>query len=86
MNIQEATEQLWQTTKQQAPPPASLQKTLTFADAYQIQLGVLSRWQAAGENLAAGKIGYRRKGRKMFNLQRRSPAINAGESTFHQWA
>jgi len=69
MNIQETIEQLWQTTKQWAPPPASLQKTLTFADAYQVQLGVLSHWQAAGEKLGGWKIGLSAEGaRKMFNL------------------
>jgi 2-keto-4-pentenoate hydratase len=69
MNIQEVTEQLWQTTKQWAPPSASLQKTLTFADAYQVQLGILSRWQAAGEKLGGWKIGLSAEGaRKMFNL------------------
>jgi 2-keto-4-pentenoate hydratase len=69
MNVQDSIEQLWQTTQRWAPPVAALQKTLTLAEAYQIQLGVLARWQATGEKLGGWKIGLSAEGaRKMFNL------------------
>ncbi len=69
MNVQETVEQLWQTTQRWAPPAAALQKTLTLADAYRVQLGVLSHWQATGEKLGGWKIGLSAEGaRKMFNL------------------
>lgn len=70
MNIQEATETLWQSAKQWSSPATTLQKTLTLADAYQVQLGILSRWQEAGEKLGGWKIGLSAEGaRKMFGLQ-----------------
>jgi 2-keto-4-pentenoate hydratase len=48
----------------------ALQKTLTFADAYRVQLGVLARWQAAGEKLGGWKIGASAEGaRKALGLQ-----------------
>jgi 2-keto-4-pentenoate hydratase len=70
MKIEEAIDLLWKSTQQGAPPPAALQKTLTLADAYRVQLGVLARWQAAGEKLAGWKIGLSADAaRKMFNFQ-----------------
>jgi len=70
MNIQEATDVLWQSAKQWSSPAAALQKTLTLADAYRVQLGILTRWQEAGEKLGGWKIGLSAEGaRKMFGLQ-----------------
>ena len=69
MQIEEAIDLLWQSTQQGVPPLAALQKTLTLADAYRVQLGVLARWQAAGEKLAGWKIGLSADAaRKMFGL------------------
>jgi 2-keto-4-pentenoate hydratase len=70
MDTQKTIELLWQSTKEWAPPAAALQKTLTFANAYQVQLGVLARWQAAGEKLAGWKIGASAEGaRKALGLE-----------------
>jgi len=70
MNIQEATNTLWQSAQQWTSPATALQKTLTLADAYRVQLGILARWQEAGEKLGGWKIGLSAEGaRKMFGLQ-----------------
>jgi 2-keto-4-pentenoate hydratase len=70
MLIDEAVALLWPSAKHWASPPTVLQKTLTLADAYRVQLGVLARWQAAGEKLAGWKVGLSAEGaRKMFGLQ-----------------
>src|SRR5262245_49959994 len=69
MQIEEAIDLLWQSTPQWAPPPAALQKTLTLADAYRVQLGILARWQAKGEKIGGWKIGLSADAaRKMFGL------------------
>jgi 2-keto-4-pentenoate hydratase len=69
MNSQETVNLLWQSTQQWAPPAASLQKTLTLAEAYRVQLGILTRWQSAGETLAGWKIGLSAEAaRKIFGL------------------
>ena len=59
MNIEEATNLLWQSTQQNTVPVAALQKTLTMDDAYKVQLGILARRQQAGENSAVGKSACR---------------------------
>ena len=70
MKIEEATELLWRATRQGDPPPTTLQKTLTLSDAYRVQLGILARWQNAGEKLAGWKIGLSADAaRKMFGFQ-----------------
>lgn len=69
MVIEDAVDLLWHSTRQGAPPPTALQKALTLAEAYRVQLGVLARRQAAGEKLAGWKIGLSADGaRKMFGL------------------
>jgi 2-keto-4-pentenoate hydratase len=69
MKIEETIDLLWQATQRGAPPPAALQKTLTFADAYRVQLGILARWQARGEKIDGWKIGLSADAaRKMFGL------------------
>ena len=57
MNIDEATNILWQSTPNGASPAATLHKQLTMNDAYRVQLNILARRQAAGEKLAGWKIG-----------------------------
>jgi 2-keto-4-pentenoate hydratase len=70
MNTQEALNILWQSAQKWQSPASVLQKTLTFEDAYRVQLGVLERWQAAGENLGGWKIGASAEGaRKALGLQ-----------------
>lgn len=70
MNIQETTETLWQSAKHWSSPAVTLQKTLTLADAYRVQLDILARWQAAGEKLGGWKIGASAEGaRKALGLQ-----------------
>lgn len=70
MKIEEAIELLWQSTQNGAPPPATLQKTLTLTEAYRVQLGILACWQSAGEKLAGWKIGLSADAaRKMFGFQ-----------------
>jgi len=69
MNIEETTNLLWQATQQSTTPSDTLQKTLTLADAYKVQLAILSRRQQAGEKLAGWKIGLSAESaRKAFNL------------------
>jgi 2-keto-4-pentenoate hydratase len=70
MNIEETIDLLWQSTQQGTPPPPALQKTLTFTDAYRVQLGILARWQSKGEKIGGWKIGLSADAaRKMFGLQ-----------------
>lgn len=70
MNTQETIDLLWQSTQQWKSPAIALQKTLTFAEAYRVQLGVLARWQAAGEKLGGWKIGASAEGaRKALGLE-----------------
>jgi len=70
MQIEETIDLLWQATQQGVPPPAALQKALTFADAYRVQLGILARWQAKGEKIGGWKIGLSADAaRTMFGLQ-----------------
>lgn len=57
MKIDEAIEILWQAVQSGVHPPAALRKQLTLTEAYQVQLGVLARWIAAGEKHAGWKIG-----------------------------
>ena len=57
MNINEAVETLWQTIQSGQYPPPGLEKALTFADAYKIQLAILERHMTAGEQLAGWKVG-----------------------------
>ena len=57
MNIDEATNLLWQATQNNESPGAALYKQLTMNDAYRVQLNILARRQAAGEKLSGWKIG-----------------------------
>ena len=69
MNINEAVETLWQTTQSGQYPPPGLEKALTFADAYKIQLAILERHMTAGEQLAGWKVGLSSDAtRQMFGL------------------
>ena len=52
MNIEEATNILWQSARTREAPAATLHKQLTMEDAYRVQLNILARRQAAGEALA----------------------------------
>jgi len=91
MNIQEAINLLWPSAQQWAPPAAALQKTLSLTDSYRVQLGVLARWQAAGETLAGWKIGASAAAaRKMLGLQApmsgyllASRQLSSGQSFHH---
>lgn len=70
MKLQETIDLLWRSTQNWASPAAALQKTLTFPEAYRAQLGVLARWQAAGEKLGGWKIGASAEGaRKALGLE-----------------
>ena len=69
MNINEAVETLWQTIQSGQYPPPGLEKALTFADAYKIQLAILERHMTAGEQLAGWKVGLSSDAtRQMFGL------------------
>ena len=69
MNVEEATNLLWQATQQNTTPSDTLQKTLTMDEAYQVQLAILARRQQAGEKLAGWKIGLSAESaRKAFSL------------------
>lgn len=57
MNIENAIELLWQSTRAGESPPPSLHGKLTLEEAYRVQLGVLARRQQAGETLSGWKIG-----------------------------
>jgi 2-keto-4-pentenoate hydratase len=57
MNIDEATNLLWQATQNNESPGVALYKQLTMNDAYRVQLNILAHRQAAGEKLAGWKIG-----------------------------
>lgn len=62
MNIDEATNILWQSARTggastRGVPAVTLHKQLTMDDAYRVQLNILARRQAAGETLAGWKIG-----------------------------
>jgi 2-keto-4-pentenoate hydratase len=57
MNIDEATNILWQSTPTGDSPATTLHKHLTMNDAYRVQLNILARRQAAEEKLAGWKIG-----------------------------
>jgi 2-keto-4-pentenoate hydratase len=56
-NIEQTTDNIWQSMQKGNPAAESLRKTLTLADAYQVQLKLLARWQSAGKKLAGWKIG-----------------------------
>jgi 2-keto-4-pentenoate hydratase len=56
-NVEQVTESVWQSMRQGRPAPESLRKTLTLADAYQVQVNLLRRWQSEGKKLAGWKIG-----------------------------
>lgn len=69
MKIDEAVAVLWQSMQTGDHAPAALRKTLTLAEAYKIQFGILDRWLAAGEKQAGWKIGATSDAaRKMLNL------------------
>ena len=69
MNIEEATNRLWQSTQQNSAPVSALKKTLTMDDAYKVQLGILARRQQTGEKLSGWKIGLSAAGaRQAFGL------------------
>jgi len=57
MNIDEATNLLWQATQNNESLGPAVYKQLTMNDAYRVQLNILARRQAAGEKLAGWKIG-----------------------------
>jgi 2-keto-4-pentenoate hydratase len=70
MVIEEAVELLWQSMQRGEHAPAALQKALTLAEAQRVQLGILSRWIAAGEKHAGWKIALTADAaRKMFGVQ-----------------
>ena len=54
-NLEQTTASIWQTMQKAEPAAATLRKSLTLDDAYQVQLSLLARWQAAGKSLPAGK-------------------------------
>jgi 2-keto-4-pentenoate hydratase len=54
---EQATDSIWQSMRQGQQAPESLRKTLTLADAYQVQVNLLRRWQSEGKKLAGWKIG-----------------------------
>lgn len=69
MNLDEATNLLWQSTQQNSAPATALRKTLTMDDAYKVQLGLLARRQQTGEKLGGWKIGLSAAGaRQAFGL------------------
>ncbi len=55
--IEQATETIWQSMINGQPAAEALRKTLSIADAYQVQVNLLRRWQAEGKKLAGWKIG-----------------------------
>jgi 2-keto-4-pentenoate hydratase len=56
-NIEQVTESVWQSMHKGHPAPESLRKTMSLADAYQVQVNLLRRWQSEGKRLAGWKIG-----------------------------
>ena len=54
---EQATDSIWQSMRKGQHAPESLRKTLTLADAYQVQVNLLRRWQSEGKKLAGWKIG-----------------------------
>jgi 2-oxopent-4-enoate/cis-2-oxohex-4-enoate hydratase len=70
MRIEEAINILWQAMQTGDHAPTALRKTLTLAEAYRVQLGILKRWITAGETHAGWKIGGTSEAaRKMLGLQ-----------------
>ena len=54
---EQATDSIWQSMLKGRHAAESLRKTLTLADAYQVQVNLLRRWQSEGKKLAGWKIG-----------------------------
>ncbi|GIX45998.1 MAG: 2-hydroxypenta-2,4-dienoate hydratase [Candidatus Tectimicrobiota bacterium] len=57
MTVDEAVRLLWEAWQQQRPAPEELRGQLTLDTAYRVQLGLLARHLAAGEQQAGWKIG-----------------------------
>lgn len=55
--IEQATDSIWQSTREGRHAAESLRKTLTLDDAYHVQVNLLRRWQSEGKKLAGWKIG-----------------------------
>ncbi|MGE0823556.1 MAG: 2-keto-4-pentenoate hydratase [Candidatus Binatia bacterium] len=69
MKTEDAISFLWQTAQKGQAPVAFLHKTLSMDEAYRVQLGILSHWQAKGEKLGGWKIGLSAAGaRQAFGL------------------
>ncbi len=56
MDLERATEQLFETTARGEAPPAALEKHLSIEDGLTVQLGVLDRRLAAGERQVGWKL------------------------------
>jgi 2-keto-4-pentenoate hydratase len=57
MDVKQATDILWQSMQQGDHAPQALRKTLSLGEAYQVQLGILDRLLAGGQELSGWKIG-----------------------------
>lgn len=57
MDVKQATDILWQAMQAGDHAPEALRKALSLSDAYQVQLGILDRLLASGEELSGWKIG-----------------------------
>jgi 2-keto-4-pentenoate hydratase len=57
MDTKQATDILWQSMQQGDHAPQALRKTLALGEAYNVQLGILDRLVAGGEQLSGWKIG-----------------------------
>jgi 2-keto-4-pentenoate hydratase len=66
MEVAQAVDLAWR-ARDTKRPPAELFKTLTLDQAYQVQLGLLERYRAAGDKVVGWKMGGNSPfGRKMF--------------------
>jgi len=61
MNIEDATDLLWQSIQHGVHDPAALRGRLSIDQAYRIQLALLDRHLAAGEELVGWKVGLTAK-------------------------
>jgi len=70
MDIKSSTELLWEGLQQNQHFPEELQGQLALEEGYQIQLAVLDKWLAAGEEQAGWKLAFTAPGpRKMFGAE-----------------
>lgn len=73
MTIEQAVEILWNSIQKKNHRPEELKGKLTLAESYRVQLSMLARWLAVGEEQAGWKIGLTADATRSF-FQATSPA------------